>query len=375
MHHIKKLFYVLAFCFFVMACSESNEGSVESGFVVKGKAPVAFKNSVLSIQELTNSGLITIDTDTVGNDGSFQFNGNIKEKVFCVVRLKNGDVLMVLDTNSRLELEIAPDSSLQYNLKGSKENDELKELYQMNGQFMQAVQQLETKYAQLGEEVPPVSVQEQIRFEYDSLRQNHLASMRNYISGLQHSIVPYFAINFLMPDEDFEYLSQIDLQLFKQFMDSKYAVQLHQKVEDLKRTATGAMAPDIVLNDPFGKNISLSALRGKVVLVDFWASWCKPCRDENPNVVKLYNKYKSKGFDVFGVSLDDNRSAWIDAINQDKLLWNHGSDLLKWNSAVVKQYSIDGIPFTVLVDKDGKILGKSLRGKDLENKLQEIYGF
>lgn len=375
MHNFKNIFLVLVLSLLIMACSDANQDNVQSGFLIKGKAPIAYKNATLSIQELTTGGLITIDTATVNNDGSFQFDGNIKEKVFCIVRLKNGDVLMVLDTNSRLELEIAPDSSLQYSLKGSKENEELKELYQMNGQFMQAVQQLETKYAQLGEEVPPLAVQEQIRFEYDSLRRNHVLSMRNYISGLQHSIVPYFATNFLIPEDDFEFLSQVDQQLYKQFSESKYAVQLHQKVEDLKRTAVGAMAPDIVLNDPFGKNISLSALRGKVVLVDFWASWCKPCRDENPNVVKLYNKYKSKGFDVLGVSLDDNRSAWIDAINQDKLLWNHGSDLLKWNSTVVKLYSIDGIPFTVLVDKDGKIIGKSLRGKQLESKLVELFGF
>ncbi len=375
MHKFKYLYLFLAFNMLLTACSDNIQDEVQSGFLLKGKLPVTYKNNVLSIQELTTNGLINIDTALVKPDGSFQFEGNIKEKLFCIVRLNNGDVLMVLDTNSRLELDVAPDSTLQYNLKGSKENDELKELYQMNGQFMQAVQQLESKYAQLGEGVPPVSVQEQIRFEYDSLRRNHVLTMRAYIGNLQHSIVPYFATNFLIPEDDFEFLSQVDQQLYKEFSTSKYAVQLHQKVEDLKRTAVGAMAPDIVLNDPFGKNISLSALRGKVVLVDFWASWCKPCRDENPNVVKLYNKYKSKGFDVLGVSLDDNRSAWIDAINQDKLLWNHGSDLLKWNSSVVKQYSIDGIPFTVLVDKDGKIIGKSLRGKQLETKLFELFGF
>lgn len=375
MHKFKYLFLFLGLNLFLLACTETDQNEVKAGFLLKGKLPVSYKNSVLSIQELTTGGLINIDTALVAQDGSFQFDGIIKEKVFCIVRLKNGDVLMVLDTNSRLDLEIAPDSTLKYSLKGSRENDELKELYQMNGQFMQAVQQLETKYAQLGEGVPPLAIQEQIRFEYDSLRRNHVAGMRSYISGLQHSIVPYFATNFLIPEDDFEFLSQVDQQLYKEFSNSKYAIQLHQKVEDLKRTALGAIAPDIVLNDPFGKNISLSALRGKVVLVDFWASWCKPCRDENPNVVKLYNKYKSKGFDVLGVSLDDNRSAWIDAINQDKLLWNHGSDLLKWNSSVVKQYSIDGIPFTVLVDKDGKIIGKSLRGKQLELKLQELFGF
>jgi thiol-disulfide isomerase/thioredoxin len=182
--------------------------------------------------------------------------------------------------------------------------------------------------------------------------------------------------------EDFKAKSKL---LDEKMAGSKYASDFKSMIAQVEAQINqqagaelikvGQVAPEIALPGPNGQIHSLSALKGKVVLLDFWASWCKPCRDENPNVVKLYNKYKSKGFDVFGVSLDDNRSAWIDAINQDKLLWNHGSDLLKWNSAVVKQYSIDGIPFTVLVDKDGKILGKSLRGKDLENKLQEIYGF
>ncbi len=110
-------------------------------------------------------------------------------------------------------------------------------------------------------------------------------------------------------------------------------------------------------------------------LIDFWAGWCKPCRDENPNNVILYNKYKTKGFEIFGVSLDDNRETWIDAINKDKLLWMHASDLLKWNSPVVKQYSIENLPLTILIDREGKIIARDLRGEELKNKLESIFGF
>ncbi|HLP12976.1 MAG TPA: TlpA disulfide reductase family protein, partial [Flavobacteriales bacterium] len=133
--------------------------------------------------------------------------------------------------------------------------------------------------------------------------------------------------------------------------------------------------PEIKLPGLDGKDKSLSSLRGKVVLVDFWASWCRPCRAENPNVVRLYNKYNKKGFEVFSVSLDKEKSAWEAAITKDGLLWpNHISDLLQWQSIVVKQFGIQGIPYTILVDRDGKIIAKNLRGADLEAKLAELFG-
>lgn len=140
-------------------------------------------------------------------------------------------------------------------------------------------------------------------------------------------------------------------------------------------TAVGAEAPELEYPNPEGKMMRLSDLRGKVVLIDFWASWCRPCRMENPNVVKLYNKYKDKGFDVFSVSLDSNRDSWMAAIVADKLTWpNHVSDLKKWGSAGAKLYGVSSIPCTFLVDKDGKILAKNLRGAALERALKEIFG-
>ena len=140
----------------------------------------------------------------------------------------------------------------------------------------------------------------------------------------------------------------------------------------MKRLAIGSEAPEIVVNDPDGNQISLSSLRGKVVLIDFWASWCRPCRMENPNVVKVYQKYKDKGFEVFGVSLDKGKPEWVEAIKLDGLTWKHGSELAFWNSSFVKTYNIDGIPKTVLVDKNGIIIAKDLRGPQLEQKLAEV---
>lgn len=147
-------------------------------------------------------------------------------------------------------------------------------------------------------------------------------------------------------------------------------------IDSRVRTAlvAGMEAPEIEMADRDGKTRRLSDLRGKVVLIDFWASWCRPCRMENPNVVRLYGQYHDKGFEVFSVSLDNNRDAWLKAIEDDHLVWpNHVSDLRGWSSAAGRLYGIQSIPATVLVDPDGKILARNLRGKDLENKLKEIF--
>ena len=132
--------------------------------------------------------------------------------------------------------------------------------------------------------------------------------------------------------------------------------------------------PEISLKTPDNKTLNLSDLKGKFVLVDFWASWCGPCRRENPNVVKLFKKYRKKNFTVYSVSLDQDGTKWKQAIKMDNLIWpNHVSDLKGWNSAVVPTFNIQGIPYTILVNPEGKIIGVNLRGEELEDKLEQIF--
>jgi len=150
---------------------------------------------------------------------------------------------------------------------------------------------------------------------------------------------------------------------------------IEQQITQLKSsTEVGDEAPDFSAATPNGGKLNLKSLRGKVVLIDFWASWCGPCRRENPFVVGVYNKYKSKGFDVLGVSLDTDGQKWKDAIAKDELAWNHISDLGGWSSAPAKLYKVTGIPHTILLDKNGVIIAKNLRGAALEQKLKEIFG-
>ncbi len=170
-------------------------------------------------------------------------------------------------------------------------------------------------------------------------------------------------------------LGQLD-SLFQQLDTSVRVTYFGRQLRDLivktKLTAIGNPAPDFASNDENGKSVSLSSLKGKYVLIDFWASWCGPCRLENPNVVKAFHKFHDKGFDIFGVSLDDTKADWLKAIKKDGLSWTQVSDLKGWQAWAVSLYGIKGIPMNYLLDKNGLIVAKGLRGEELDSKLSEL---
>ncbi len=142
----------------------------------------------------------------------------------------------------------------------------------------------------------------------------------------------------------------------------------------MKKVAIGKKATDFTMNDTEGNPVTLSSLYGKYLLIDFWAAWCSPCRAENPNLVATYNKYKAKGFQILGVSFDKTKNDWLKAIKDDHLTWLQVSDLKGWGNEAGKLYGIGSIPSNVLLDPDGIIIAKGLRGDDLNNKLKEIFG-
>lgn len=203
--------------------------------------------------------------------------------------------------------------------------------------------------------------------EIRSLMQSQPASIA-WLFFLYLNNQPKFDIN-----TDFEIVTKVEAAMYKAYPENDFVKQYHDKIELEKVTAIGSLAPDIELPDAEGKMRKLSSLKGKVVLIDFWASWCGPCRKENPNVVAVYNKYHSKGFEIFSVSLDKDRESWLKAIAKDNLLWpDHVSDLKYWKSEGAKIYGVTSIPYTVLIDKKGKIVAKRLRGEELEQKVKEL---
>lgn len=173
--------------------------------------------------------------------------------------------------------------------------------------------------------------------------------------------------------KNFNVFAQQFIEEFKD-KDPETVAALQKKIKKTSQTMEGGEAPDFTQDTPEGEPLALSSLRGKVILVDFWASWCGPCRRENPNVVNVYNAYKDKGFDVLSVSLDSDKGRWLSAIEKDKLTWKHVSDLKGWGNEAAKMYGVSSIPATFLLDKEGKIIGRNLRGPALEAKLKEVFG-
>jgi len=173
---------------------------------------------------------------------------------------------------------------------------------------------------------------------------------------------------------DYPIIKQVSDSLAMAYPYNMFVNEMNMEVEAASFLSIGTKAPEIILNDKNGTQKKLSDLKGNYVLIDFWASWCAPCRRESPNLVQIYNDFHSKGFEIFGVSFDNNKDNWVKAIEDDKLNWTQVSDLMYWDSPIVQLYNIQGIPFTVLLDKEGNIVAKNLRGEELRSKLEEIFG-
>ena len=212
----------------------------------------------------------------------------------------------------------------------------------------------------------------QIEQEYNTAEQEVVTKVKAMLPEMGTSLVSLFALNFVNIDTDFDTYEALAQRFQKENPNSPHAKSLIGRVARIKGVMVGSAAPEITLSDTTGNAVALSSLRGKYVLIDFWASWCGPCRAENPNVVRMYNKFKDKGFTIYSVSLDKTKTDWERAIRNDNLPWTHVSDLKFWQSAAAQQYGVQAIPATFLLDKEGKIIAKNLRGEALEQKLEEI---
>lgn len=211
-----------------------------------------------------------------------------------------------------------------------------------------------------------------IQEAYAKLMTDVQAKETELIKANPDSYVSAFVIASGMGQMEYEQLKERYNLLGEKAKAGAQGKAIAAQIAKLESTAIGQIAPNFTITTPEGESISLYDIKGKVKLIDFWASWCGPCRGENPHVVEIYKEYHPKGLEIFGVSLDNNKEAWVKAIADDGLVWKHGSDLKGWQSAPAQLYSVTGIPHTVLLDENNKIIAKNLRGDELKQKIAEL---
>lgn len=355
----------------LLSCNAQN--TIEfSGKLTNGNA------KELNLEYLSPTGVKPLGTIKLGEDGSINYK-NSEPPAEGFYRLKASDqnfVVFLLKPGDKLKLSGDANRLMGIKAEGSVDNSDMLNLnnYLSYTFYRQdSLQKTFQYYQQIGH--PKMdSVALVLDVEMQKIMFMRRQEILKLINSKPGSLVSLAAAEQLNSETDVPVFQKILPILEKEHPNSEYVANFKLKVNELSRLAVGTPAPEISVTDPDGKNIKLSDFKGKIVLIDFWASWCGPCRRENPNVVNLYKKYKDKGFEIFGVSLDKDKSAWLGAIKADNLTWKHGSELAFWQSSFCKTYNVTGIPQTFLVDKDGNIIAKGLRGQELEAKLAQLLG-
>lgn len=325
----------------------------------------------LILQYLKVQSADNLDTTTIAEDGSYEFRFLPPADGFYRVMLTDQNLFVVVVRDNKNIVVDAEASNMyqSYEVKKSEPTQLLKDLNKILGVRDSIGMVMQT--AQMNNDQALFS---EVIAVYEPTLEKVNLDIKKFIDENTQTYAALAALQNLNPDADFEYYAKVISELEGIADENDYYAALSKEVNAMKKFAPGSPAPNFTLPTPEGESMSLSDLKGQYVLIDFWASWCGPCRRENPNVKRVYDKYHSKGFEILGVSLDKNRNAWLAAIKQDGLEWPHVSDLKYWNSAVVPMYQITGIPLTVLVDPEGNIVAKNLRGPALETKLAQIFG-
>jgi thiol-disulfide isomerase/thioredoxin len=365
----------------------------EKGFTVSGKLEHNTAE-LIYLKEMTSRELISVDSCKTDSTGTFLLHGVSPESRFFAVYTRPGSyVYLLARTGDRIILNgDEGDLPGSYRVEGSEDSRLIRELTLEQNRTMDRIRRLSKIFNDNLESPDFMKIKEQLDSAYQEIIDAQREFTFRFIEGnlgsqaslmaLYQQIGPRYYV--LDPDRDFTYFAMVDSSLNILYPESDAVRDLHRQVEELRqkkkmeamsaaRFGIGKEAPEIALPSPSGDTIVLSSLRGKIVLLDFWASWCAPCRSENPNLVKIYKKYRDKGFEIYQVSLDRTKTAWLKGIEDDKLDWIHVSDLQYWNSIVVPVYNIQGIPMNYLLDREGRILDQNLRGEQLSQKLEEIF--
>jgi peroxiredoxin len=365
---MKKIVFLLGILILMAACSS------EPHYVVKGR--IDGSDSITFYLQKREAGMTVNIDSAVSRKGSFTMKGgkiDYPQMIQLVAGNTRRSTRFFLE-NSEISVTGSLDSLFDARVTGSKTEDEYQSFVESNEQLTDRYSELYSEYqtaTQAGNAAKVAELEKQaesIQAEMTNLQKDFIKN--NPASYVSPSILASLGFE----------LDAAELESMINGLDSVVASipqikDLKDRLAVMKAVAVGQKAPDFTMNDVDGNPVSLSSKTGsRLLLIDFWAAWCGPCRQENPNVVKVYNEFHKKGFDIFGVSLDQRKEDWVKAIADDNLTWTHVSDLQYWSNAAAKLYAVNSIPANFLLDETGTIIGRNLRGEDLYNKVNEVLG-
>lgn len=362
------------------AAAAQNPNTIEIPVVITGQIFKTSEKAIILSQFLGNGQYRDFGVDSINqaNNGKFLIKTTVPAGDFYVLRNGNQSINLIITKSDTIKVYgDGRDLLRNVNIVGSDDSQYLLE-FMRNMTEINVLRDSIQKAAAMNPEN-----QMQLSQMYQQRYQQFEFTRDNFIREYPNSPALIGPLQTLNPETDVELFNTLSEKIIAAVPNGGVAQSLKQNIEQNRMKAEaasflspGSEAPDLVGPNPNGKEYRLSDLRGQVVLIDFWASWCGPCRKENPNVVALYEKYKDKGFTVFSVSLDGSKEAWVGAIQKDQLTWPyHISDLQKWNSAISRIYGVSSIPFTVLIDAEGRVIRKNPRGHELGQELFKIFGF
>lgn len=366
---MRKLLLVPVAALMLFACKSE-------GFKIKGNIEGG-ENKMVYLQRVENNDLVTIDSTEMSN-GEFAFEGKVSIPDLYVIQIgEEGDRLVVFLENSTVKIDGENSNVMAASIEGSASHTLMLD-------FNKKLEEMSTKLTDIGSRYDAAAqdntltpeFEDELRAEFAAENSKLIAFTKQFVlENISSPVSAYLTLRHLSNQIEFESLDSIVSKFPAEIQTSSFVVMLNERVATERKTAIGQPYADFKMPSPEGAEVSLSSVVGaKYLLVDFWAAWCSPCRKENPNLVRLYNEYHAKGFEIFGVSLDREREAWLAAIKADGLTWPQVSDLGGWESAIVPMYGIMSIPSNLLLDEKGVIVGKNLRGEDLEKRLVELLG-